>query len=177
MIFKSGSRVSISIVVALTLVPFPFLPREARAKPSFFSSRGCITCHSAPTAATCAGCHQHSGSLVATKDKTTSYAPGETVTITLTASGARPGWIGARLYDQAGNEIARSAGSQSGTGSSALYPAVLSAPAPDRAGTYTWRIAYFGNQNGTANGDVHGDKNVRVSIAVATASSAGVCTR
>jgi hypothetical protein len=144
-----------------------FYSAEAQAQSSYFSGRGCTDCHSTPTAATCAGCHHHSGTLTATANKTTSYAPGETVTVTLAASGARSGWIGARLYDQTGAEIARSTGSQSGMGGSTLYPATLSAPAPATAGTYTWRMAYLGNQDGTGSGDVHAEKSVNVSITVA----------
>lgn len=172
MTYKSGCTALISFVLALILGPFHFGGGEAQARSTFFNSRGCVACHDTPTAATCAGCHHHSGRLAATKDKATCYAPGEKVTITLTASGPLTGWIGARLYDQAGEEIARSAGPQSGTGSSTTFPAVLSAPAPARPGSYTWRIAYFGNQNGMANGDVHGDKFVRIPITV----SAGNCT-
>jgi uncharacterized protein YfaP (DUF2135 family) len=157
-----------SLILAAAL---QFVTTDARAQSSYFSGRGCTDCHSAPVAATCAGCHQHSGTLTATKNKTTSYAPGETVTITLTASGARSGWVGVRLYDQSGAEIARSAGSQSGMGGAATYPAVLSAPAPATGGTYTWRIAYFGNINGTGTGDVHGEKSVSVAITVASATA------
>jgi predicted lipoprotein len=147
---------------------------EASAQSSYFTSRGCVNCHAAPTVATCAGCHQHSGTLAAATNKTTSYTPGETVTVTLTASGARSGWIGARLYNQSGAEIARSTGSQSGMGGSTIYPAVLSAPAPATAGTYTWRIAYLGNENGTGFGDVHSEKSVNVSITVASAADTTV---
>src|SRR5512134_1224896 len=142
------SRAFIPILFVAALGAGHFLGSEAQAQSSYFTSRGCTGCHSAPVAASCAGCHQHSGTLTATKNKTTSYAPGETVTITLTASGARTGWIGARLYDQTGAEVARSTGNQSGMGGSTLYPAVLSAPAPAAAGTYNWRMAYFGNNNG-----------------------------
>jgi len=155
-------------LVAAPLAAFQLLGTEARAQSSYFTSRGCTDCHSAPTASTCAGCHEHSGSLTATKNKTTAYAPGETVTITLTSSGARAGWIGVRLYNQTGAEIARSAGSQSGMGGSAVYPAVLSAPAPATAGAYTWRIAYLGNENGTGSGDVHSEKSVNVPVTVAS---------
>jgi len=157
-------------LVAAPLAAFQLLGTEAMAQSSYFSSRGCTDCHSAPVASTCAGCHEHSGSLTATKNKTTAYAPGETVTITLTSSGARSGWIGVRLYDQTGAEIARSAGSQSGMGGSAVYPAVLSAPAPATAGSYTWRIAYLGNENGEGGGDVHSEKSVNVPVTVASAA-------
>lgn len=164
MIHKGGSIALMAFVLALTLAPFQFWRTEAQARSSFFTSKGCAVCHITP-AATCAGCHQHSGSLTASKDKN-SYAPGETVTITLNASGALSGWIGARLYNERGDEIARSTGNQSSTGSSTAFPAVLSAPAPATAGNYTWRISYFGNQDGKASGDVHADKFVRVPITV-----------
>ena len=156
-------------IFALTLVSFQYWRSEAQAQSSYFTSRGCVDCHDTATAATCAGCHQHSGTLTATKNKTTSYAPGETVTVTLASSGARSGWIGVRLYDQNGAEIARSAGAQSGMGGSAVYPAVLSAPAPAAAGTYAWRMAYLGNENGDGGGDVHSEKFVNVSVTVAAA--------
>jgi hypothetical protein len=160
----------LSVLFLLTIAgigAFQFYGANAHAQSSYFSGRGCTGCHATPVASTCAGCHHHSGTLTATKNKTTSYAPGETVTITLTASGARSGWIGARLYDQTGAEIARSTGTQSGMGSSATFPAALSAPAPATAGTYTWRMAYYGNQDGTGTGDVHSEKSVNVSITVA----------
>jgi hypothetical protein len=169
-IMRSNCKTLVSIFFAMALTGLgavQFYGTEALAQSSYFTSRGCVDCHSAPTVATCAGCHQHSGTLTATKNKTTAYAPGETVTITMTASGARSGWIGARLYSQTGAEIARSTGSQSGMGGSTLYPATLSAPAPATAGTYTWRMAYLGNQNGTGTGDVHAEKSVNVSITVA----------
>jgi len=173
---KNISKLLIALSLALPLGVIQYLAPEAQAQSSYFSSRGCVSCHATPVVATCAGCHEHSGSLTATKNKTTSYAPGETVTVTLTSSGARSGWIGARLYNQSGVEVARSTGNQSGMGGSAVYPAVLSAPAPAAAGTYTWRIAYLGNQNGTGSGDVHAEKSVNVSITVAAAAPAADTT-
>jgi len=157
-------------LIAAPLAAFQLSGTEAMAQSSYFANRGCTDCHSAPTASTCAGCHEHSGSLTATKNKTTAYAPGETVTITLTSSGARAGWIGVRLYDQTGAEIARSAGNQSGMGGSATFGALsaVSAPAPATAGSYTWRIAYLGNENGEGGGDVHSEKSVNVPVTVAS---------
>jgi len=157
-------------LIAAPLAAFQLQGTEAMAQSSYFANRGCTDCHSAPTASTCAGCHEHSGSLTATKNKTTAYAPGETVTITLTSSGARAGWIGVRLYNQTGVEIARSAGNQSGMGGSATFGALsaVSAPAPATAGSYTWRIAYLGNENGEGSGDVHSEKSVNVPITVAS---------
>jgi len=165
-------KVSVLFVFAMTLATIQLCGTEAQAQSSYFTSRGCVDCHGAPTVATCAGCHHHSGTIAATTNKTTSYAPGETVTVTLTSSGARSGWIGARLYNQSGAEIARSTGNQSGMGGSTVYPASLSAPAPATAGTYTWRVAYFGNEDGSGFGDVHSEKSVNVSITVAVAPAA-----
>jgi hypothetical protein len=175
-IMKNIRKASVQFFLALALLAAPLVAfqlqgTEAMAQGGtngYFFTRGCADCHGAPTAATCAGCHEHSGTLTATKNKTTSYTPGETVTITLTSSGARSGWIGVRLYNQSGVEIARSTGNQSGMGGSAVYPAVLSAPAPATAGTYNWRIAYFGNENGDGGGDVHSEKSVTVPISVAS---------
>lgn len=147
---------------------------NAQAQSNYFSARGCTDCHSTPVAATCAGCHHHSGSLSAALNKTTAYAPGETVTVTLSASGARTGWVGVRLYDQTGAEIARSTGTQSGMGGSATLPAALSAAAPATPGAYTWRIAYFGNEDGTGTGDVHSEKSVNISFTVASATDTTV---
>jgi hypothetical protein len=180
---KYFRKVSVKFLLALALVATPLVAfqlqgTDALAQSSYFASRGCTGCHSTPVATSCAGCHQHSGTLAAAKNKTTAYAPGETVTITLTASGARSGWIGVRLYDQDGSEIARGTGNQSGMGGSATYPATLSAPAPAAAGSYTWRIAYLGNENGTGSGDTHSEKSVTVAFTVAalTDSAAPIVT-
>jgi hypothetical protein len=160
------TKLSILSFFAMALGVCILTATPAEAVSSYFTSKGCVSCHPAPATATCAGCHQHSGTLSASKNKTTAYAPGETVTITLTASGARSGWIGARLYNQNGAEIARSTGNQSGMGGATTYPAVLSAPAPATAGTYTWKVAYLGNNNGSG----HSEKSVNVSITVAAAT-------
>jgi len=124
---KNISKLLIALSFSIPLGVIQYLAPEAQAQSTYFTSRGCVDCHGAPTVATCAGCHQHSGTIAATTNKT-SYASGETVTVTLTSSGARSGWIGARLYNQSGVEIARSTGNQSGMGGSTIYPAVLSAP-------------------------------------------------
>jgi len=153
---------------------FQFVTTSAQAQSSYFSARGCTGCHDT-AAATCVGCHRHSGTLSATANKT-SFAPGEMVTVTLTASGARAGWLGARLYGQGGAEIARSKGNESNMGGSTVYPAVLSAPAPAQVGNYTWRMAYLGNQDGTGSGDVHSEKSVNVTFAVAATAPAADTT-
>jgi hypothetical protein len=154
-------------LVAAPLAAFQLLGTEAMAQSSYFTSRGCSGCHGSPVVATCNGCHHHgNANLSATTDKT-SYAPGETVTVTLTG-GSRTGWIGARLYNQSGVEVARPTGNQSGMGSATTFPAVLSAPAPLTAGTFTWKMAYFGNQDGSGSGDVHAEQAVNVTFTVAS---------
>src|SRR5512133_637425 len=125
----------------------------ALAQSSYFTGQGCSGCHSSPVVATCNGCHGHGThpssaktaiNVAGTTNKST-YAPGETVTVTITG-GYRTGWIRAVLYNQNGVELARSSGHDSGMGSSATYRATLSAPAPAAAGTDTWQVGWYGNQ-------------------------------
>jgi hypothetical protein len=66
------------------------------------------------------------------------------VTVTITG-GYRTGWFRAVLYDQNMVELARSTGNDSGMGGSAIYPATLSAPAPATPGTFSWKVAWYGN--------------------------------
>jgi hypothetical protein len=132
---------------------FQFRASEAQAQSNYFTSIGCVNCHAAPVAATCNGCHSHgthptsakSSLNVAGTTNKASYAPGETVTVTMTG-GYRTGWFRATLFDTDGvTELARSSGNDSGMGNSATYPATLTAPAPTTQGTYTWVIAWYGN--------------------------------
>jgi Glucodextranase, domain B len=140
-------------LVAAALVTFQLQGTDAQAQSSYFTSQGCSGCHSAPVVATCNGCHAHgthpssakSSINVAGATNKTSYAPGETVTVTITG-GYRTGWFRAVLYDQNTVELARSTGNDSGMGSSATYPATLSAPAPTTPGTYVWKVGWYGNQ-------------------------------
>ncbi|MEI6209880.1 MAG: Ig-like domain-containing protein [Desulfuromonadales bacterium] len=146
-------------LIAAPMVAFQLQGTTAFAQSSYFTNRGCVNCHGAPTVATCNGCHHHgNSSLKAATDKT-SYAPGETVTATL-SGGSRTGWIRAVLYNQSNTQVAISSGNASGMGSSATFPAALSAPAPTTPGTYTWKMAYFGNEDGTGTGDVHSEVTV-----------------
>jgi len=126
----------------------------AQSQSAYFTSLGCSGCHSAPVVATCNGCHGHgthpssakSSINVAGTTNKSSYAPGETVTVTITG-GYRTGWIRAVLYDQNSTELARSSGNASGMGGAATFPATLSAPAPTTPGTYAWKVAWYGHQN------------------------------
>lgn len=152
----TGSIVALILSVA-TLGAALYAGSEAQAKSSFFTGRGCSSCHSAPATSTCNGCHFHGAvSLRGTTNKT-SYAPGETVSVTI-SGGEESGWVGVNLYDQNNVKIANSTGNASGMGHSATLPAVLTAPAPAAPGTYTWKAAWHGN---TANsGSTHGNVTV-----------------
>jgi hypothetical protein len=156
---------------AVMLAGFQFWGSEAQAQSSYFTSRGCTDCHGAPTVATCNGCHHHGNSNLKAATNKTSYAPGETVTATL-SGGSRTGWIRAILYDQNNTQVAVSNGNASGMGGSTTFPAALTASAPATPGTYTWKMAYFGNQDGTGSGDVHSAVTVNTnSFTVATTIS------
>jgi hypothetical protein len=156
---KNISKASVQFFLAMTLVvtalvAFQLQGTEALASSSYFTSQGCAGCHSAPVVATCNGCHAHgthpssakSTINVAGATNKASYAPGETVSVTITG-GYRTGWLRAVLFDQNNVELARSTGNDSGMGSSATYPAVLTVPAPAASTTpYTWKVAWYGNQ-------------------------------
>lgn len=136
---------------------------QASAFESLYDS-ACITCHSAAVAPTktCNGCHAHgthassttktSINLAAAADKTT-YAPGETVTVTVTG-GYRTGWVRVNLYDQSMNQLARSSCTPGGLGGCAtsVFPVTLTAPAPNTPGSYTWHASWFGNLNEASGG-------------------------
>ena len=146
------NNISILFIFALSFAVFQLGGGEARAESAFFSTY-CAGCHTAPATATCNGCHAHgthsssSKSDINVKGATdaTSYAPGATVTVTITG-GYRTGWIRAVLLDQNKVELARSTGNASDMGSSTTYPATLSAPAPTTPGTYTWKVGWYGNK-------------------------------
>jgi hypothetical protein len=143
------SRAALFLFFVLTLAVAQFRGTEALAHPTYFTSQGCSDCHSAPVVATCNGCHHHGPVALKGVTNKTSYAPKETVSVTITG-GSKSGWIGAKLYDQNGVELARPTGNDSGMGWSATYPVTLTAPAPDAAGTYTWKVAWYGNQYDTS---------------------------
>ncbi len=133
-----------------------------QAQSTYFAAR-CASCHNAAgVIATCNGCHHHGNSSLAASTNKSSYAPGETVTATLTG-GSKSGWIRAVLYDQTGAQIAISSGNASGMGSSTTFPATLTAPAPAAPGSYTWKMAYFGNADGTGHSEI--TKNISFTVA------------
>lgn len=139
-----------TLFLAFTLSALAFWSPAAMAESGFFNSN-CGGCHTG-VSSTCAGCHAHgvhsgnSKSDINIKGVTakTSYAPGETVAVTI-SGGYRSGWVRAVLYDQNMNELARSTG-PNGMGGGPGLPVTLSAPAPTSAGTYQWNVAWYGNR-------------------------------
>jgi hypothetical protein len=145
------NKTSLFFIFAMALATFQFGNTEASAQSTYYTSQGCSGCHT--TVSTCNGCHAHGTHASSTKTginevgttNKTSYAPGETVSVTITG-GYRNGWVRAVLYDQNQVELARSTGNDSGLGSSTTLPATLSAPAPTAPGTYSWKVAWYGNK-------------------------------
>ena len=166
---KVTNKVLVLFFLTIAMGVSPLWTPEATAQSSYFTSRGCAGCHSAPVVASCNSCHYHGNrSLQATTNKT-SYAPGEAVTATLTSGSTRTGWIKAILYNQSNTQVAASNGNASGMGGSTTFPAALTAPAPTTPGTYTWKMAYFGNSANS--GDIHGEATVNTNSFTVTAPS------
>jgi putative transposon-encoded protein len=159
-------RILALIMAVATLAIVQYAGFEAQAQSSYFTSRGCSSCHVAPVTATCNGCHHHGSVSLAGATNKTSYAPGETVSVTI-SGGSRSGWVRAILYDQSNTQVAISSGNASGMGHSTTLPAVLSAPAPATPGTYTWKAAWFGNSTNT--GSTHGQVTVSTNSFTVTA--------
>lgn len=144
---------TIGLALCLALAPF-----TALAFPAYYDSN-CAACHGTTAAGgvqTCAGCHSHGTHPDSSKStmnvsgvtNKTSYAPGETISVTVNG-GYRSGWVRTLLYDQNMHEVARSTGTVL-TGFSApsrgpSLPVTLTAPAPTTPGTYTWTVAWYGN--------------------------------
>lgn len=144
-----------AIVLAAALAA---LARPARAHQTYYAS-SCAACHGSAVD-TCNGCHAHGTHPSATKDSidvagtldATSYAPGATVTVTITG-GYRAGWFRALLLDQGMAELARSScpGGMGGCTTTG-YPVTLTAAAPSTPGTYRWNVAWYGNVQVEASG-------------------------
>ncbi len=150
-------------VLTVVLVVFSlFIYGTAEAFPSFFNNN-CVACHTDDAGNQyCAACHAHGThsnssksdiNIKATTDKNV-YLPGETMSISV-SGGYRPGWVRVILYDNNGNEVARSSGPCNnpsapdhgcGSGDSYLGPLTLNATAPSTPGTYTYTAAWYGNQ-------------------------------
>jgi membrane-bound inhibitor of C-type lysozyme len=146
---KINNKALLLFIFAFTLGVAQFRGTEALAEPTYYAAQGCAGCHTAPVVATCNGCHHHGPVSLKGVTNKTSYAPGESVTVTMTG-GSKTGWFGAKLYDQNTVELARSTGNDSGMGWSATYPVTLTAPAPTTPGTYSWKVAWYGNQYDTS---------------------------
>jgi hypothetical protein len=150
------------LALALATVLASAWATRTAALPSYYGTE-CQACHQAPnpsTTPTCAGCHSHGTHSSSAKSDInlagtfaqgkTSYAPGETVTVTVTG-GYQAGWARLVLLDDGMQEIARSS---CGTGSGPPQPcatsqlpgATLSHAAPAAAGAHTWAIAWYGNK-------------------------------
>jgi hypothetical protein len=169
-VMKTINRIYVLFFLAMAgLGAVQFYGSEALAHSNYFTDRGCIGCHASPVAATCNGCHHHGNSSLSAATDKTSYTAGETVTATL-SGGSESGWIRAVLYDQNNVQIAISNGNDSGMGGSTTFPAPLSYAAPSTPGSYTWQMAYFGNENGTGTGDVHSEVRVNTNSFTVTAS-------
>ncbi|MFZ2197825.1 MAG: choice-of-anchor D domain-containing protein, partial [Thermodesulfovibrionales bacterium] len=145
-------RLSVIFVLIAGLIALVLWRPSADGFEGFYDAN-CTTCHSA-TVNTCNGCHAHGVhssdakddiNVTGVTDKAT-YAPGETVTVTITG-GYRTGWLRALLYDQNMAELARSScpGGQGGCTTS-VYPVTLTSTAPMTPGTYTWNVSWYGHQ-------------------------------
>jgi hypothetical protein len=161
---RKTSRFFICIIA---LISFIIWVPTSFAQSSYFSNTpdrplSCSVCHSSASVS-CAACHQHgSRNLSAITDQST-YAPGDQITVSIGGSSSnRPGWVRTILYDQDGNEIARSTG-PSGMGGGPEFPGpiTLTAPSPDVPGTYTWSASWYGNsfRNGASSGNFVPDPN------------------
>jgi hypothetical protein len=120
---------------------------------------GCESCHD-PAVGTCNGCHAHGThssqamndvNIVGTTDAST-YAPSETVKVTVNG-GWQSGWVRVLLLDHNLIELARSScpGGKGGCTTS-VFPVTLTASAPSTPGTYTWAVAWYGNQTDVSGG-------------------------
>ena len=121
---------------------------RSHAEEHLFNSR-CAECHDNDSV-TCAGCHRHRGVIHATADRDT-YNPGQSITVTLSSTGAEPGWIRGILYDHEGVAIDCAHGpnweGDDGLGSPVEFPVDLHGTAPLEEGNYTWEAAWFGGNN------------------------------
>jgi Abnormal spindle-like microcephaly-assoc'd, ASPM-SPD-2-Hydin len=140
-------QLSLGLVLAMGILHAP----RAAAYSGYFTDN-CASCHGGVS--TCNGCHAHGTHSSSSKSDVnvsgtlakTSYAPGETVSVTVNG-GYRNGWVRVVLFDQGGTELARSScpGGMGGCTTS-QYPVTLTAKAPSTGGTYAWTVAWYGNE-------------------------------
>ena len=144
---KIMKQTSILFIFALTLAAIPFLSTEAQAFESIYNS-SCGSCHSGASQPSCIGCHSLSNFRGQTNK--TSYQRGEAMTVNVTGSGeTSTSWVRVLIYDQNGNEVVRTSGSNSGMSSASTLPVALSATAPTAPGTYTWEAAWYSTDSGS----------------------------
>jgi hypothetical protein len=127
---------------------------NVHAQSGYFTSQGCAGCHVGQTGSNyCGMCHAHgvhssSGknniNVTGTTNKST-YAPGENVSVTV-SGGYRPSAARAILYDQNSAVVDISTGTGAIPVNAPQWPVTLSASAPATPGTYTWKVAWYGNQ-------------------------------
>ncbi len=129
----------------LLFAVFAAMAPNAEAQSSYYSPN-CSSCHGA-TPTTCDGCHHHGPRNDAATTNKTSYAPGETVTVTF-SGGSESGWIRAILYLN-NVEVARSTG-PSHVGGGAGFPITFTTTAPTTPGSYTYQAAWYGNKYDTS---------------------------
>jgi hypothetical protein len=152
-------------LVAISVAAGGFAAR-VQAHDSYYTSY-CASCHGSGTS-TCNGCHAHGTHSSSSKDDInvagaldkSSYAPGETVTVTVTG-GYKSGWVRVLLLDQSLTELARSTCPPDGKGgcTTSAYPVTLTAAAPSTPGTYTWAVAWYGNYQYEKSGPYFGSGN------------------
>ena len=160
----------------LAIAAVSFWAPNADAQSAYYGTY-CAPCHGA-TPTTCNGCHHHGPSGDAATTNKTSYAPGETVTVTFSggrSSGATVGggWIRAILYLN-NVEIARSTGTGSPPRGGSGFPVTFSTTAPATAGTYTYQAAWFGNSYDSSNPSAANHGEVRVTSNSFTVSAGNV---
>jgi hypothetical protein len=126
----------------------------------------CAPCHGA-TPTTCNGCHHHGPSGDQAVTDKTSYAPGETVTVTFTggrSSGATVGggWIRAILYLNNVEVVGTRSTGTGGMGGGPGFPITFTTTAPTSGSNLTYQVAWFGNlyDSGNPTNANHGEQRV-----------------
>ena len=103
-------KTSILLICIITLTAFCIWLPDSSAKEEYYGNYNCSLCHT-PAPVTCTGCHRHgTRNFTATTNKL-AYAPGESITVSISGgTNDESGWVRLILYDQDGNEVARSTG-------------------------------------------------------------------
>ena len=143
-------KTSILLICIITLTAFCIWAPDSSAKQEYYGNYSCSVCHT-PAPVTCTGCHRHgTRNFTATTNKLT-YAPGESITVSISGgTNDESGWVRLILYDQDGNEVARSTG-PSGRGGGPTFPGPIKliATAPADPGIYTLSASWYGYSTST----------------------------